>query len=286
MGALSLDTLYYMKETLITKADGSTEPFDASKLEKSLRRAGASARVIREIVSTVSSQLTERMTTKKIYHKAFALLRKREERPIAAKYSLKKAVFELGPSGFPFENFIAEIYRAMGYKSLTGVVLCGRCAEHQVDLVAQKDGYVCGGEMKFHNHPGVKTDLKVALYVYARFNDLIQNSVVNEGLLVTNTKFTHNAIRYGKCVNLTMISWDYPKDKNLFSLIGETGLHPITCLTTIPQKDKRQLLENKVVLCRDVKKEPGILEKYGVNKDKVAKILEEINALCQPGAGV
>ena len=130
------------------------------------------------------------------------------------------------------------------------------------------------------------TDLKVALYVHSRFDDLISADKVDEGILITNTKFTKNAISYGECVGLKMISWDYPKENNLYSLIEETGLHPITCLTTIPKNDKNRLMKNDVVLCRDIKMNTDLLRKHGVSTDRVPKILNEIGALCQPGVGV
>ncbi len=279
------------EKIFIKKADGTSEPFLSSKLEQSLMRAGASEPVIQEIIEKVTTKLVEGMTTKEIYQDAFSLLRDREkELVVAARYSLKKAVFDLGPSGFPFEDFIREIYRAMGYTASTGIVLKGKCAEHEVDLFARKEGKKHGAEIKFHNHQGIKTDLKVALYVYARFEDLIKSGEVDEGVLITNTKFTKNARAYGTCVGLTMISWDYPKEgngqENLYSLIETSGLHPITCLTTLPKSAKKRLLENNIVLCRTIKEDTSMLESYGISNDQIPLILEEINTLCQPGTGV
>lgn len=281
-------------EILVTKADGSTEPFEVQKLERSLRRAGASKEIIEEITAKVASELVSGMATKEIYKKAFDILSAQERKPIAARYSLKKAVFDLGPSGFPFEDFLTEMYRAKGYTVFTGIMLRGKCAEHEVDLVAiggsGKKSF--GAEVKFHNNPGIKTDLKVALYVYARFLDLVgsehlkDDQQIEEGLLITNTKFTSNAIAYGKCVGLPMIGWDYPEDGNLFTLIGETGLHPITCLTTLPQASKKRLLDDKIVLCRSIKDNTSLLESYGVASDAIPEVLSEIDALCQPGTAV
>lgn len=275
------------EEILIKKTDGSTEPFEVEKLEHSLRRAGASEATIGEVVEKVTSILTPGMSTKEIYHEAFTLLRDREKGPAAAKYSLKKAVFDLGPSGFPFEDFITELFRATGHEASNGVIMKGKCAEHEVDMFAvHKDGRRHGAEIKFHNHPGIKTDLKVALYVYARFDDLIRGGGVDEGILITNTRFTYNALEYGKCVGLRMISWDYPEKENLYSLIGKTGLHPITCLTSIPDRNKKILIDNEMVLCRSIKGNASVLSEYGVPADRIPDILEEVDSLCQPGAGV
>ena len=116
-------------------------------------------------------ELVDGITTKEIYHKAFELLHK-EEKPIALKYSLKRAIMELGPSGFPFEKFVAEIFKFKGYTAETGKLVKGFCVEHEVDVVAWNKDKLIMCEAKFHNDPGMKSDLKVALYVKARFDDL------------------------------------------------------------------------------------------------------------------
>lgn len=278
---------------LIAKADGSREPFDVSKLERSLRRAGASDAIVRSIAADIESSIEDGVTTQEIYRRAFGLLKRREEKPVAAKYSLKRAVFGMGPSGFPFEKFVAEIYRAKGYDVSVGKMIHGTCAEHEIDLLARAPEKTFAAEIKFHNSLGVKTDLKVALYVHARFNDLLSGAHgpgsaldIRKGILITNTKFTEKAIAYCVCSKVHIIGWDYPADENLYTLIGETGLHPVTCLTTLPQGIKRALLDRGVVLCRALKMQPDILRTLGVPPAKAAAVIEEINALCRPGAGV
>ena len=283
----------------IKKADGTEEPFDITKLQHSLHRAGASQDVTSDIAQKMEAIIIDGMTTEQIYRGAFALLRKKEKasatggQAVAAKYSLKRAVFNLGPSGFPFEDFIAALYQAKGFSTMTGIMVHGRCAEHEIDLLARSPEKTFVAEIKFHNHLGIKTDLKIALYVHARFVDLIKgveegktNYPIEEGVLITNTKFTENAIVYSECNHVKMIGWDYPREGNLYELIGETGLHPITCITTLSGRDKRSLLENKIVLCKTVKDNPSLLEQNGVAPAKVPEILTEISALCRRGAGV
>jgi hypothetical protein len=96
-----------------------------------------------------------------------------------------------------------------------------------------------GIEAKFHNEPGGKTDIKDALYVYARYEDLKHapeaSSRVDEGWLVTNTQFTRNAIRYAQCAGLRLLGWDYPRTRGLMTLIEEAKVHPLTCLTTLSE---------------------------------------------------
>lgn len=267
----------------IVKADGEEEFFDPAKLESSLRRAGASDSARSRVIEKVLSGLRDGMTTGDIYRQAYEYLREAEETPIAARYSVKRAVLDLGPSGFPFEQFLAEVLRAHGWRTQTGVALTGRCAPHEVDVLAEKEGRRIGIEAKFHNEAGGKTDIKDALYVHARYEDLARapeaSSRVDEGWLVTNTRFTRNAIRYAQCANLTLIGWDYPRDRGLLEMIETAGVHPLTCLTTLSEGEKRRLLENKVVLCRNVRT-PHMLEEYGVEPQKVSKVMEEASRLC------
>ena len=82
---------------LITKADGTQEPFKAVKLRHSLRRAGAEKPEIEEIVTTVQGELQPGMTTQEIYRRAFALLRE-SSAPVRARYTLRRALFGLGPT--------------------------------------------------------------------------------------------------------------------------------------------------------------------------------------------
>src|SRR3989338_6254857 len=222
-------------QVLVTKADGEQEPFDAVKLERSLERAGASSTKRAKIASRILEELRPGITTVEIYRHAYKMLEEEEELPIAARYSIKRAIFDLGPSGFPFEQFLAEVLRAHGWRATTGAALTGRCAPHEVDVFAEKDGKRIGIEAKFHNEPGGKTDIKDALYVKARYEDLRSapdpSSRVDEGWLITNTSFTRNAIRYAQCSDLTLIGWDYPRSRNLMTLIEEARVHPLTCLT-------------------------------------------------------
>jgi hypothetical protein len=272
-----------MAHILITKADGERERFDPVKLERSLSHAGASTTASARVLSKISHELRPLMTTDEIYHRAFELLKKEERMPVAARYSTKRAVYALGPSGFPFEQFLAEVLRAHGWAVRTDMMLTGRCAPHEVDVLAEKEGRKVGIECKFHNEPGGKTDIKDALYVHARYEDLkqspMESSRVDEGWLVTNTQFTSNAIRYAHCTNLTILAWDYPRTRGLMQMIEEAKVHPLTCLTTLTDGEKRRLLDNRIVLCKSVQTE-HVLREYGVAPNRIPGVLDEAKQLC------
>ncbi|HEV3245514.1 MAG TPA: restriction endonuclease [Candidatus Paceibacterota bacterium] len=272
-----------MTHPLVLKADGTQEVFDPAKLEHSLALAGASSTARARVVAKVMNELHPGVRTEDIYRHAFEALEREESLPVAARYSVKRAVFALGPSGYPFESFLAEVLRANGWSAQAEVTLIGRCVSHEVDVLAEKNGKRVGIEAKFHNDPGGKVDVKDALYVKARYDDLkqapLRSARVDEGWLVTNTRFTRNAIRYARCSNLTLVGWDYPRTRGLLSMIEEGKVHPITCLTTLSEGEKRHLLDNKIVLCKTVTS-GHLLQEYGVKPDRLPRVLDEARLLC------
>jgi hypothetical protein len=266
----------------IVKANGQTEPFYREKLLNSLIRAGAQKSVAEEMVTHIESELKDGMSTSQIYKHAFFLLRKKTS-PVAVRYSLRRAVMDLGPSGFPFEDFIALILKEKGYAVKTGERVFGGCVEHEVDVVAWNENKLIMVEAKFHNELGIKTDLKVALYVKARFDDLKEakhlygkERDVDEAWLVTNTKFTSTAIHYAGCKGLQLIGWNYPEKDNLHNMINDSGLHPLTCLTTLTGSQKRTLLENRIVLSKDLKNDSSPLRSLGMDDKKIQIVLDEV----------
>ncbi len=276
---------------LITKADGTREAFDNHKLLASLARAGADRTSAREISDLVAEELFDGITTQEIYRRAFARLRE-QRRGIAARYSLKRAVWDFGPSGFPFETYVAALLRAEGWEAATDKIVRGACVEHEVDVVAKKGTEHLYVEAKFHNSPGFKTDLKTALYVKARMDDIRASSKAKgekglvRGLLVTNTKFTSHASNYAACAGLELLSWEQPNGHTLHDRIDAVGLYPITALTTLSRREKMLLLEKRIVLCSDLIHNTRALAEAGVSGQKATAALEEAGTLCSGEAKV
>lgn len=273
-------------DVIIIKSNGERERFDVKKLEASLAKLNASEKVIGLICNHIVKELREGMSTSEIYTHAFSLLR-RYERPVALKYSIRRAVTDLGPSGFPFEKFIAEVYKARGYNAETNLLARGRCVEHEVDVIAWNENKLIIAEAKFHNAIGLKSDLKVALYVKSRFDDLKdtlfspdgKKRKFDEAYLITNTKFTSHATSYAECNNLRIIGWNYPQENNLHSIIEDFNLHPITALTTIDYSEKKDLILNGFVLTKNLSRD--VLKNNGIKENKIDSILEEVKELHQ-----
>ncbi len=272
---------------VVVKGDGTREEFDVKKLSRSLLHAGADALLARRISEEIAALVKEGMTTTELYRKAFALLHK-EEHVVAARYSMRRAILDLGPTGFPFEKFVAELFRARGYDTSHNVVVKGRCAEHEVDVIIKSPQHTIGAELKFHNTPGFKTDLKTALYVRARYWDIEwgaedrhEKSGIDEGWLITNTKFTTNATQYAECSGIHLVGWNYPHGAGLADLIRETGVYPVTILTTLSNAEKSRLLANGVTLCGMIARNPSSLEAAGVSGKKAAAAVSESAAVCK-----
>ncbi|MBP9711191.1 MAG: restriction endonuclease [Candidatus Pacebacteria bacterium] len=266
---------------LIAKADGKTEPFDPKKLVASLRRAGAKESVAEQVERDLEKEMWEGISTQEIYSRAFAMLHEARHE-VAARYSLKRALLEFGPSGFPFEDYIGELFRAEGKQARVRQIVKGKCVEHEVDVVIDGPGEKIFVEAKFHNAAGFKSDLKVVLYVQARIDDIGQG----RGMVVTNTKFTDRAIEYSSCKGLELLAWDYPQGKTLQDRIEAAGLYPVTALTSLTKSEKMALLSQQVVLCNDLADKGDVLKRAGVTGGKADTVLEEVGALCVPGKAV
>lgn len=276
-----------MMSILITKADGSQEPFKVHKLENSLRRAGAAHSEIEDIVATILRELENGMSTQVIYRRAFELLRESSP-PVRARYTLRRALFGLGPTGFPFETFLARLFTAAGYTTRTGIELRGKCATHELDLAAYKKDHSFVAEAKFHARPGIKSDLQVAMYSYARLLDLKEQKICNEDIcgvqdfwLITNTKFTSSATEYAECSGLTILSWDYPKNDNLHDKIQRYAVYPITVLQSLSNAQAATLIARDCILCKDIVERPQILRHLHISDRKTEAILNEASDLCK-----
>jgi hypothetical protein len=272
---------------LITKADGTVVPFDADKLRASLQRAGAEPELARRIVEQMLPRLEPGMPTRRLYRMAFTLLHKRSHRT-AARYRLKQGILDLGPSGFPFERFISRILEHDGYRAQVGVTVQGRCVAHEVDVVADKGDQHFLVECKYHNTPGRVCEVKVPLYINARFLDVAEqwrtlpgNGTRHlQGWLVTNTRFTSDALQYGQCAGLKLVSWDHPAKGSLRERIDRSGLYPLTCLASLSRKEKERLLELGLVLARDLIAHTDLLASALSQASRLATVSAEAKALC------
>lgn len=278
--------------TNIVKADGTIELFEPQRLRLSLMKAGAGPHTAEKITEAITKTVVPGASSKEIYTRAFTLLRK-EARPVAARYALRRALLEFGPTGHPFEDFVARLYAKEGWKVDARQMIRGKCVMHEVDLYATRGDERLAAELKYHNDPGYKTDLKVALYVKARFEDIwqcdpkTQICPVDRGLLITNTKFTSEAVAYADCAGIELLGWNYPVGASLFERIIAARVYPITVLTSLSKSAKHLLIDRRIVTTDDIGTQRDIFKELHFTPEEVGDVLAEIEALhALPPTGV
>ena len=274
----------------VIKASGRTEEFNIQKLVDSLIRSGATEDEARDIARQVESQIKPSMHTKHIYRIAKKILRQ-YSKTADMRYSIKKAIYMLGPAGYQFEKYFAGILKAYGYSAETNRFLKGYCVTHEVDIFAVRDDVGRVIECKYHSNGGIPTDVKIALYVYSRFMDIKkayelnhENMVsINEGWLVTNTRCTSDAIKYAGCVGLKIVSWKYPDENSLERMIENKKLYPVTILSSMKKSSLDILFKNDIVLVRDIADiDEGIfIKRSGLDTAAARTLKKEADELCR-----
>lgn len=271
---------------IITKRSGDREPFNEHKLRSSLHKSGAHPQLIDQIVHDVEKR-SDLRTTKDIYAYAYEQLRNGNI-VAAGRYSIKQALAEMGPSGFPFEQFVAELFKAQGYAVETNQTLMGACVSHEIDVIIEKKKQHGLVECKFHNELGLKSDVKVPLYVKSRFDDIAHGSKkdlvhphIKHNWIVTNTSFTEQAVQYATCIDIKLISWSYPATDNLAQLIEHYHLYPITALASLTHQQKHNLISHGLTLCRDAAEKQRLLENMGLSQEQIERIVAESRAVCR-----
>jgi len=271
----------------VTKYSGEVVKFDVEKLKKSLTKSDANADAVIAVLDLIKKELYDGITTKKIYKLAFQYLKKFSN-VHAAKYNLKAAVFALGPAGFYFEKFVAKIFEQENYNIVLNVTLHGKCVSHEIDIIVNKNNITSIIECKFHGNQESKTDVKIPMYILSRFNDVKEQdcnlfndpSVISACWIVTNSKFTEDAVQFANCSNLNLLSWNYPENNSLKDKIDNFKLYPITALTTITQSEKDKLLAQNVILVKDVIFNVKLLQTLQISASRIKNIMLEANQLC------
>ena len=297
-----------MKESLlITKASGLKEPLDLSKLSGTLERLGLASQVAHEISQAVAESLPSQTTSDEILQRTLAELRRRDKK-LAARYNLKRAIMDLGPTGFPFEHYVARILNAYGYETTVGQRVPGYCVVHEVDVVAKKGNRHIIIECKYHNDRGSASDLHVAMYTHARFLDIQarwedqensrrgQEAHFHEVWLVTNTRCTSDAIAYAQCHDVKILAWNFPPSSgadsgeaspsrsSLERVIEYKNLYPITVLPAVRPALRDALFAKNLYLASDLSalSPKALSQSAGLPINVAQRVVGEALALIAP----
>jgi len=266
---------------MVVKQSGDREEYSEEKVRRSMNRVGVPENLKPEVLAHIKEKFqNNEITTNDIFRHILEYLEPRD-RKSSLRFNLREAIFQLGPTGFPFEQYLANIFRSMGYTVSTDNIMTGDCVRHEIDLLLEKDGHREIVEVKFHNHHVVKTDVQVALYTYARFLDVKEKNKIDNVWLVTNTKLTTDAISYANCKGMPVIAWNYPEKGNLQDLVEEPAMYPITLLNSLSEQEKTRLIEKNIVFCTDLlSKSTQELADPLLRNDSLQRAREDAQLVC------
>jgi len=265
----------------IRKSDGTKQKFDEQKLARGLERAKVPKSLITETIKHIEKMSRPGTSTNAIHTNTLHFLEARDPAS-AARYNLKRAMLNIGPSGYPFENYIAKLMQAYGWKTQVGITIPGKCVTHEIDIYGEREGSKDRAvEAKYHSRVGIKTDVKTTLYVKARHDDLTTKNPNLKGVLITNTQFTADAIAYGECTGMKMKGWDYPKNEGLAKYIEDKQLYPITVFSKIQKHITSKLTNHGIVLASELcELKHHDAKQFGLSQLKLEEIQQEAKLLC------
>lgn len=265
----------------IQKVDGKVESFQKSKLKNSLLRSGATPLEADQIADIVLTE-NEPRSTRELFDLVFNELVNQNKRYVAARYNLKRALHLLGPTGYPFEKYIGSLYSFMGFETLTNVVLKGACVDHEMDVIARDGEQLIYIECKYHQSLSAKTNVKVPLYVKARMDDLYDYQRLHEHndtkfsyFIATNARFTTDAVDYSRCKKIRLLSWEQPEGESLPQIIDKFGLYPVTVMTSLTKNQSAKMIEEGIILVKDIARNQDRLKKLNFELDTVNAIISE-----------
>jgi len=272
----------------VVKEDGGRVPFDAGKVARTSMRAGSDEATAQKIALEVSARVRDGMRTRDILRLTLRLLQKYEGLKVAARYDLKGAIMRLGPAGFNFETFFAEVLGRIGYTTSVRQMVKGACISHEIDIVAvSPEGKRFMVECKYRNASGDYIKVKEALYTYARFLDLVDGHAAGQcekfdgAWLATNTKFSTDVLQYAACKGIKFTSWRLPAGESLAELVEGNGVYPITILRSLDSFSQKRLAAAGLMTCRDLNAlSAEDVRGFGIPRGKTESLLAEARDVC------
>ena len=269
-------------EVFVTKADGTRQLFDREKVVRTCLKMGTSRKIANEVVRKVEKGLYDGISTSKILQTTFRLLRYYKP---AIKHLLDlRRGLSLMDSKPEFEKFVQILLARNGFKVSTNRLVTGKCVEHEVDAIARKGGITYFVEAKHHINYHTPTGLDESRIARAILEDITEgfqcgscDLKIDRAMIVTNTRFSEHARRYGKCRKILQIGWNSPADPSLQNMIEEKKLYPISCLRGLKRITKTKLVNSGVVLIKQLfeEKPSTISRKTGISKETLKQIIEK-----------
>jgi hypothetical protein len=238
---------------MVTKADGSRQQFDRNKIVATCMRMGATKQDAEEIAGKIESRVYDGMPTAKVLQMIFQFIHK--YKPQASRlYDLRRGL-SLMNSKPEFEKFVQILLADIGFEVVPNKILKGKCIEHEVDAIARKDGVTYFVEAKHHYNYHAFTGLDESRIARAVLEDVsegfnlgLTDLKIDEAMIVTNTKYSEQAMQYGICRNILQIEWSTPADLALRDIILEKSLYPLSCIRGLKTDARLQLVDSGIIL--------------------------------------
>jgi len=261
------------KRISVEKINGEFEKYNPDKLRSSLKNVGADEATISNILKKTEKILYDGIKTKKLF--SFIHNELDKTKPSSGlKYNLRKAIFELRiHGGFVFEKFVGRVLEKKGYDIKMNQIIKGKNVTHEIDVSATKP--ISGKneklmvEVKHHQKKGITESIQTALYVYARFLEV--KEFYTRPMLVTNTKFSNQVIKYSKGQGIRLMGWKYPNKDSLEKNIEKYHLYPITILG-LSKEQTRKYLNKGIITIKELKEQKSISKK---TKEKIEKLISK-----------
>lgn len=266
----------------VTKADGSRQLFDREKVVKTCLRMGVNRRIAFEVADEVEARLYDGIPTKKVLQMIFRLLRK--HRPSIQHFLDLKKGLSLMNSKPEFERFVQILLAHHGFEVSPSQILRGKCVGHEVDAVARKGGVTYFVEAKHHSNYHTPTGLDESRIARAVLEDVTEgfalgktDAKIDRAMIVTNTRYSEHASRYGECRNILQIGWSSPKTLGLQNLIEEKKLYPLSCIKGLNSETKMKLVNSGIVLMKQLLEEDPskLARETGIPLGTLKKIIEK-----------
>jgi hypothetical protein len=238
---------------MVTKADSSRQQFDRNKIVVTCMRMGATKQDAEEIAGKIESRVYDGMPTAKVLQMIFQFIHK--YKPQASRlYDLRRGLSWMN-SKPEFEKFVQILLANIGFEVVPNKILKGKCIEHEVDAIARKDGVTYFVEAKHHYNYHAFTGLDESRIARAVLEDVsegfnlgLTDLKIDEAMIVTNTKYSEQAMQYGICRNILQIGWSTPADLGLRDIILEKSLYPLSCIRGLKTDVRLQLVDSGIIL--------------------------------------
>jgi len=236
------------KTVYVTKADGSLQPYDRSKIISVCLRLHASVEEAEEVADRIEARLYDGIPTREIIEMVYEYLGelKPHLKPIM---DLREALGAIR-SKPDFEEYVRAMFRELGYETKPAMIVRGECVEHEIDGILSRGGEVLCLEVKHHTQPHAKVRLEELLKLKSVFEDIrrgyergVNEFPVNRAILVSNAKFSEMAVRYARCVGMMVLGWNTPEGRGIEKLIDRYGLYPVTCLKELSREQVLRLCD-------------------------------------------